>query len=34
MTITHAMAECQAYELSINIFDVPKFESNFILAVN
>ena len=30
MTYTHAMAECQAYEIAINTFAVPTFQENFI----
>lgn len=33
-TLTHATAECEAYELSIDLFKVATFQPNFIAAVN
>ena len=34
MSITHATAECEAYELSIDIFTVNKLLPNFVSGVN
>ena len=34
MSITHATAECQAYELSIDIFTVNNLLGNFVSGVN